>query len=238
LQQQGYTDEQVNEAKAQIADLLTTMNDQIVACYNQFVPMPQQVLYLAQICYASVPGWCCDAGCFVPDWYYDNGCFVGPCYNVACSGAWAVPVCNAYHDHGSHFYTTYNRVPRKVHVNRSINMAKRQADWLRHHGDWHNTLSHDRLLHLSQHNPPARLPASTRNRVASPSGRYWGMTLTNVLGDTSSARKRSISRVSSIPPGMTKCRTNSPRRAKPFSSRTRSPTWRCISLIAACATSG
>ena len=51
------------------------MNDQTVACYDQFAPMPQPVQYLAQICYASVPGWCCHARCFVPDWYYDNGCY-------------------------------------------------------------------------------------------------------------------------------------------------------------------
>ena len=37
------------------------MNDQIEACYDQFVPMPEPVQYLAQICYASVPGWCCHA---------------------------------------------------------------------------------------------------------------------------------------------------------------------------------
>ena len=42
MQQQGYADEQVNEAKAEIADLLTAMNDQIEACYAQFVPMPSR----------------------------------------------------------------------------------------------------------------------------------------------------------------------------------------------------
>ena len=66
LQQQGYSDEQVAEAKAPIADLLTALNDETVACYDQFVTMPQPVQYLAQICYASVPGWCCRARCFVP----------------------------------------------------------------------------------------------------------------------------------------------------------------------------
>ena len=83
--------------------------------------MPQPVQYLAQICYASVPGWCCHARCFVPEWYYDNGCFVGPCFNAACSGPWAVPVCNAYYNHGSHFYSTYHNVANTVHINRSIN---------------------------------------------------------------------------------------------------------------------
>ena len=166
MQQQGSTDEQVNEAKAQIADLLTAMNDQIMACYDQFASMPQPVPYLAQICYASVPGWCCHARCFVPDWYYDNGCFVGPCYNAACSGSWAVPVCNAYHDHGSHFYSGYYNVANTVHIKRSTNLAHRQADWLRNHGDWHNTLAHDRLLHQPQYNSPTRLPVSTQNHVA------------------------------------------------------------------------
>jgi len=163
MQQQGSTDEQVNEAKAQIADLLTTMNDQIMACYDQFAPMTQPVPYLAQICYASVPGWCCHSRCFVPEWYYDNGCFVGPCFDAACSGSWAVPVCNAYYDHGSHFYTTYHNIANTVHINRSTKLAHRQANWLRHHGDWHNTLAHDRLLHQSQ---PTHLPARTQNHVA------------------------------------------------------------------------
>ena len=80
------------------------MNDQIETCYAQFVPMSEPVQYLAQICYASVPGWCCHARCYVPEWYYDNGCFVGPCFNAAYSGSGRVPVCDAYYDHGSHFY--------------------------------------------------------------------------------------------------------------------------------------
>jgi hypothetical protein len=162
MQQQGDTDEQVNTAKAEIADLLTAMNDQIEACYAQFVPMPQPVLYLAQICYATVPGWCCHARCFVPDWYYDNGCFVGPCFDAACSGSWAVPVCNAYNDHGSHFYTTYHNVANTVHINRSTNLAHRQANWLRNQGNWKSVVAHDRLLHQSQ----TRSPLAMQNHVA------------------------------------------------------------------------
>jgi hypothetical protein len=165
VQQQGGAAEQVNAAKAEIADLLTVMNDQIEACYAEFATMPQAVQYLAQICYASVPGWCCNAGCYVPDWYYGNGCFVGPCFNAACSGPWAVPVYNAYYDHGSRFYTTYHNVARTVHVNRSTHLARQHADWLRHQGDWRNTLAHDRLLYQSRHTPPIRLPASTRNHI-------------------------------------------------------------------------
>ena len=162
MQQQGYADQQVNEAKAEIADLLTTMNDQIEACYAQFTPMAEPVQYLAQICYASVPGWCCHARCYVPEWYYDNGCFVGPCFNAVYSGPWAVPICNAYFNHGSHFYSVYNNVARTTHINRSVNLAKRNANWLRNHGDWHNTLAHDRLLHQST---TAHLGTTAKNRI-------------------------------------------------------------------------
>jgi hypothetical protein len=70
-----------------------------------------------------------------------NGCFVGPCFNAACSGAWAVPVCNAYCDHGSHFYATYYNVTNTVHIRRSINVANHRANWLRRHGDWHDMLA-------------------------------------------------------------------------------------------------
>jgi len=168
LQQQGDTDEQVNEATAEVADLLTTMNDEIDACYTQFVPMPQPVLYIAQICYASVPGWCCHVCCFVPAWYYDNGCFVGPCHNAARSGPWAAPVWNAYCNHGSHFYTHYHQVANTTCINRSKNLANRNATWLRNHGDWHNTLAHDRLLNQptnGSYQPPSRLYSSTENHI-------------------------------------------------------------------------
>ena len=164
MQQQGNTDEQVNAAKAQVADLLTMMNDQTVACYDEFATMPQPVQYLAQVCYASVPGWCCHARCFVPDWYYDNGCYVGPCFNAAYAGGWAVPICNAYHDHGSRFYGRYHNVANTVHINRSTNLAKRDANSLRNHGDLHGTLAHDRLLHQAQVGT-TRLAASTQNHV-------------------------------------------------------------------------
>ena len=112
-----------------------------------------------------MPGWCCHARCYVPDWYYDNGCFVGPCFNAAYAGSWAVPVCNAYYDHGSHFYATYHNVANTVYVNRSINLAHRHADWFRHHGDWHNTLAHDRLLHQSRHNSLTAFPPARQNHV-------------------------------------------------------------------------
>ena len=124
LQQQGYADEQVNEAKAEIADLLTEMQNQGDACYSQIRRLGEPVQYLAQICYASVPGWCCHARCYVPEWYYDNGCYVGPCYNAAYAGTWGVPVCNAYYDHGSRFYATYHNVPNRSTSNHSIKLGE------------------------------------------------------------------------------------------------------------------
>ena len=168
LQQQGRTEDQVAEAKAPIAELLTAMNDEIVACYDQFITMPQPVQYLSQVCYSSVPGWCCNAGCFVPTWYYDNGCFVGPVFDAACSGLLAQPVYRAYFDAGSQFYSTYHSVTMRVHVNRSINLAHRQADWFRHHGDWRSAMAHDRLLHRSPtagYASATRLPAAAGNPI-------------------------------------------------------------------------
>ena len=167
LQQQGYADQQVNEAKADIGDLLTTMNNQIEACYAQFTPMPEPVQYVAQVCYASVPGWCCQARCYVPEWYYANGCYVGPCFNAIYAGPWTVPVCNAYFNHRSHFYSVYHNVARNTYINHSVRLAQQHATWLRNHGDWHNTLAHDRLLHQSAtayRTTPGRLTAARTNR--------------------------------------------------------------------------
>jgi hypothetical protein len=167
LQQQGYADEQVNAAKAEIADLLTAMNDQIVACYQQFMPMPQPVQFVSYVVYASVPGWCCHARCFVPEWYYENNCFVGPCFDAAYAGNWGVPVCRAYYDHASRFYGRYHNVASTVYINHSVKLAKRRADWFRHQGDWKSVVAHDRLLHQSQtvrRTPPARLPNSNLGR--------------------------------------------------------------------------
>ena len=164
LQQQGYGDEQVNAAKAEIADLLTAMNDQTVACYDEFVQMPQPVQYLSYVIYASVPGWCCHARCFVPEWYYENNYYVGPCFNAAYAGDWAAPVCRTYYDHGSRFYGRDHNVANTVYANHSVKLAKRHAKWLRHQGDWKSVVAHDRLLHQSptvRRAVPARFPPET-----------------------------------------------------------------------------
>ena len=114
LQQQGYSGEQLNAAKAGIADLLTEMQNQGDACYSQIQTMGEPVQYLAQIEYASIPGWCASTQCYVPDWYYDNGSFIGPYYNAGYCGVWAAPVCRAYYDHDSRFYKTYHRFGDRV----------------------------------------------------------------------------------------------------------------------------
>jgi hypothetical protein len=139
--QQGNTEQQVNEARALVADVLTAMDDQLQTCYAQLVPAPAQygmplasvapVQYLAQVVYASLPGWCCSAQCLVPAWYYANGCYVGPCLNAGYAGSWGVPVYGAYANHYSHFWSVYNAVNRSLHVNRSIQLANRQTQWWR-----------------------------------------------------------------------------------------------------------
>jgi hypothetical protein len=171
LQRQGYADEQINEAKAAVAELLTALNDRAVACYDEFVTMPEPVLYLAQVCYASVPGWCCRAGCFVPDWYYDGGCYLGPCFDSACAGAWAVSVCNAYRDHGSRFYSTYHGIPPAVRAARSTHMARRDANRFRHQGDWKGIVTHGRLLSptsIGRHGAPPRMASGANGRADVP----------------------------------------------------------------------
>jgi hypothetical protein len=145
LPQYGYTAADVTAVRAQVADLLTMMNNQLAECCNQLASMPPPVQYVAQLIYASVPGWCCGARCFVPEWYYNNGCFVGPCLNAAFAGAWAAPVCLAYCDHGSRFYTCYHNV---VHIHHGTHPAQHHGDL--HPGDRYAAGSRDRLPHPAQ----------------------------------------------------------------------------------------
>ncbi len=146
LQQQGSTAAQLAAANAQIADLMATMNQEIAACYAQLAALPQPVVYCTQVCYASVPGWCCHVGCFVPEWYYSNGCYVGPCLKLGWSGPWAGPVFKVFFDHHSHFWIGYHKYALAAHISHSTNLAKLHVAELRR-GDWHGTLAHDRLVH-------------------------------------------------------------------------------------------
>ncbi len=146
LQQQGATAAQLAAANAEIADLMATMNQEIAACYAQLAVLPQPVVYCTQVCYATVPGWCCHVGCFVPAWYFSGGCYVGPCLKLGWSGPWAGPVCKVWFDHHSHFYGVYHKFAVAAHISHSIGLAKLHVTELRK-GDWHGTFAHDRLVH-------------------------------------------------------------------------------------------
>ena len=178
LQQQGNTEEQVNEVKAANADLLTEMQNQGDACYAQIQTLGEPAQYLAQIEYASVPGWCVSQQCYVPDWYYDNGSFVGPCYNARYCGVYAASVYRAYHDAGSRFYKAYHGVGDRVYRRHTAQMAQRSAKYFREH-DYHRALAHDRLVkpssplrrtaqhdahssHLSEHGEVAAKPEQAK----------------------------------------------------------------------------
>ena len=103
MQQQGCSDEEVNAAKAEIADLLAYQQEQIDACYSQSSRWASPSSTLAQVVYSSVPGWCAYSQYCVPDWYYDNGCYVGRLQPPATAAITPCPVYNAWHDNGSHF---------------------------------------------------------------------------------------------------------------------------------------
>jgi hypothetical protein len=177
LQQQGNTEQQVNEAKAPVADLLTEMQNQGDACYSQIQTLGEPAQYLAQIEYASVPGWCVSSQCYVPGWYYDNGSFVGPCGNARYCGVYAASVYHAYHDTGSRFYKAYHSVGDSVYRRHTAQIAQHSAKYFHEH-DYHRALAHDRLLkpssplrhagqhdahlsHASERGKPATKSAST-----------------------------------------------------------------------------
>jgi len=142
MQQQGYSDADVDEQKTQIADILTQLQDETDACYAGLQTLGTPVQYLGQVVYSSVPGWCVYSRCCIPDWYFANGCYVGCAFNPAYCGNYAQPVCAAYYDNGSYFNSFYDR---SAYIDRSINRARRQANWYRNH-DWQNNLRHDRLV--------------------------------------------------------------------------------------------
>ena len=160
LEQQGSTAAQLAAANAQIADLMATMNQEIAACYAQLAVLPQPVVYCTQVCYASVPGWCCHVGCFVPEWCFNNDCYVGPCLKLGWSGPWAGPICKVFFDHHSHFWFGYSKFALAAHINHSLTLAKLHVAELRK-GDWHGTLAHDRFVHHAAgvvHTPVVHTP--------------------------------------------------------------------------------
>ena len=145
LQQQGCTTDQINAAKAAIADLLGEMQSQADTCYGRIRTLGAPVQYLAQIEYASIPGWCVSTQCCVPGWYYANGGFVGPCYNPGYCGVYAAPVYRSYYDTKSRFYRAYHSIGERVYWSHTAQIAQRSAKYLHEH-DYHRALAHDRLL--------------------------------------------------------------------------------------------
>jgi hypothetical protein len=148
LQQQGCATDQINAAKSAIADLLGEMQSQADTCYGRIRTLGAPVQYLAQIEYASIPGWCVSSQCCVPGWYYANGGFVGPCYNPGYCGVYAAPVYRAYYDSGSRFYRAYHSVGERVYWSHTAQIAQRSAKYLHEH-DYRRALAHDRLLGAS-----------------------------------------------------------------------------------------
>jgi hypothetical protein len=146
MQQQGYPNDQIMAANAGLGDILTGMNNQITACYGNLMAMPAPVPYLAQTCYASVPGWCCQAQCYLPDWYYANGYYVGPCLNAAYAGIWGAPLYRAYYDHGSRFYANYHRYGPSTYITNSLRAGRLNADWFRQHNEWRTAPARGRIV--------------------------------------------------------------------------------------------
>jgi hypothetical protein len=101
--QQTDTDEALAQAKAQVADLLTQLQNQIQQTYSELAASDSGCQTLCQIAYASIPGWCAYNQYAIPDWYYSNGCYVGPAYSANYCGGYAVPVYNAFHNRGSRY---------------------------------------------------------------------------------------------------------------------------------------
>jgi len=142
MQQRGYSDADVDGYKAQIADILTQLQNEIDACHAELQTLGSPAQYLGQVVYSSVPGWCVSSRCCVPDWYYANGCYVGCAFNPTYCGNYAQPVCSAYYDNGSYFNSAYDR---GAYLARSINRARRQVDHYRNQ-NWQSSFKHDRFV--------------------------------------------------------------------------------------------
>jgi hypothetical protein len=142
MQQHGYSDADVDGDKAQIADILTQLQDEIDACHAELQTLGSPAQYLGQVVYSSAPGWCVRSRCCVPEWYCAEGCYVGCAFNSAYCGNYAQPVCAAYYDNGSYFNSVYDR---SAYIARSINRARRQADHYRNQ-NWQSSFKHDRFV--------------------------------------------------------------------------------------------
>jgi hypothetical protein len=91
------------QAKAQVADLLAQLQNQIQQTYAELATINPGCATLCQVAYASVPGWCAYNQYAVPAAYYSGGCYVGPLYSASYCGAYAVPVYHAFYNRAGHY---------------------------------------------------------------------------------------------------------------------------------------
>ena len=161
MQQQGYGDEQVNKAKAQIADLLTAMNTRPWRATTSSSRCPSRCSTCPT---SSTPA--CRGGAATPG----ASCRNGTTRTTATSGHASMPPTRAIGQlrlpnllrPRQPVLLRYHNVANTVYVNHSVKLAKRHAKWLRHQDDWRSVVAHDRLQHQSptvRRASPARLPA-------------------------------------------------------------------------------
>ena len=118
--QQTDTGEALAQAKAQVADLLTQLHNQIEQTYSELATINPGCETLCQVAYASVPGWCAYNQYAIPDWYYNNGCYVGPVFSAGYCGAYAVPVYSTFYNRGSR----YNYWNSRAYVHNNITRTR------------------------------------------------------------------------------------------------------------------
>jgi hypothetical protein len=158
--EQTDTSEALAQAKAQVADLLTQLQNQIQQTYSELATINPGCETLCQIAYASVPGWCAYNQYAIPDWYYNNGCYVGPVFSANYCGAYAAPVYRTFYNRGSHYNwwnsRTYihNNIVRIGHHRSPVVVGNRYPHPVNHTGA--ATVNHNAPPVLKHNNPNPR----------------------------------------------------------------------------------
>jgi hypothetical protein len=186
--QQTEGNDALAQAKAQVADLLAQLQNQIQQTYSEVATINPECETLCQLAYASVPGWCAYNQYAVPDWYYTGGCYVGPAYSAGYCGAYAVPVYNAFYNHGSRYnYWSsrnyfHNNIVRIGHHGASLVHGNQHVPALAAHHNAVPVLKHSKPLPKAnraatavvRHNTPKpRAPAAVaKKHVGAPVVRH------------------------------------------------------------------
>ena len=118
----AYASQQLGET---YTPTVTDLPVQTVACYDQITTLGTPCTYLAQVEYASVPGWCVASDVCVPPAYYAGGNYVGCCGYAGYGGVWAAPVYAAYYNPSSAFYGYYHARNWGVYYRRTVAAAAR-----------------------------------------------------------------------------------------------------------------